>query len=404
MRLRADGGFKTGRDVVVAALLGADEYAFGTSLLLAEGCLMVRSCHLDSCPVGIATQRPELREKFGGTPEMVQAYLLFVAEEVRRLLASLGLRSLDDAVGRVECLTQRRTGDVVVDCLDLAPLLARSAEGTTRFTHARPRDAGDRLGILLNAQSRAAVEGRRSSSRATRSRTATARSVPGSGVRSPGLPGVATAGPRARALRGLRRTELRRVPHRGVELDLVGEANDGVGKAMSGGRIVISPPPDDVGEPCLVGNAVLYGASGGELFCAGSAGERFAVRNSGAVAVVEGVGDHGCEYMTAGTVVVLGDVGLNFGAGMTGGDAYVLDRDGTLDGRLGDGSVLAHDPDARQLAELRELVERHQRHTESARAAELLARWEEDAGSFRRVAPAMDADALRDDAVAGMAP
>ena len=159
VRLRVDGGFKTGRDVVVAALLGADEYAFGTSLLLAEGCLMVRSCHLDSCPVGIATQRPELREKFGGTPEMVQAYLLFVAEEVRRLLASLGLRSLDDAVGRVECLAQRRTGDLGVDCLDLAPLLARSAEGTARFTKARPKDAGDRLGILLHAQSRAAVEG-----------------------------------------------------------------------------------------------------------------------------------------------------------------------------------------------------------------------------------------------------
>ena len=139
---------------------------------------------------------------------------------------------------------------------------------------------------------------------------------------------------------------------------------------MSGGRIVISPPPDDAGDPCLVGNAVLYGATGGQLFCAGSAGERFAVRNSGAVAVIEGVGDHGCEYMTAGTVVVLGDVGLNFGAGMTGGEAYVLDRDGTLDARLGDGLVLAHDPDASQLAELRELVERHHRHTESRRAAD----------------------------------
>ena len=164
----------------------------------------------------------------------------------------------------------------------------------------------------------------------------------------------------------------------GVELDLVGEANDGVGKAMSGGRIVISPPPDDAGDPCLVGNAVLYGATGGQLFCAGSAGERFAVRNSGAVAVVEGVGDHGCEYMTAGTVVVLGDVGLNFGAGMTGGEAYVLDRDGTLDERLGDGLVLVHDPDAGQLAELRELVERHLRHTESPRAAELLERWDDE--------------------------
>jgi glutamate synthase domain-containing protein 3 len=305
----------------------------------------------------------------------------------------------------VECLTQRRTGDVVVDCLDLAPLLARSAEGTTRFTHARPRDAGDRLGILLNAQSRAAVAGAtlvEPRHQITNGDRAVGARLGGAIARATGSsppPG------RVRArFEGSAGQSFGAFLTAGVELDLVGEANDGVGKAMSGGRIVISPPPDDVGEPCLVGNAVLYGASGGELFCAGSAGERFAVRNSGAVAVVEGVGDHCCEYMTAGTVVVLGDVGLNFGAGMTGGEAYVLDRDGTLHGRLGESPVLAHDPDARQLAELRELVERHQRHTESARAAELLARWEEDVRSFRRVAPAMDADALRDDAVAGMAP
>ena len=192
----------------------------------------------------------------------------------------------------------------------------------------------------------------------------------------------------------------------GVELDLVGDANDGVGKAMSGGRIVISPPPDDAGDPCLVGNAALYGATGGQLFCAGSAGERFAVRNSGAVAVIEGVGDHGCEYMTAGTVVVLGRVGLNFGAGMTGGEAYVLDRDGILDERLGDGLVLAHNPDAGQLAALRELVERHRRHTDSPRAAELLERWDDDARNFRRVAPAAEAEApeRHDDVASGGAP
>ena len=400
VRLRADGGFKTGRDVVVAALLGADEYAFGTSLLLAEGCLMVRSCHLDSCPVGIATQRPELREKFGGTPEMVQAYLLFVAEEVRRLLASLGLRSLDDAVGRVECLAQRRTGDVAVDCLDLAPLLAGARREPTRFTGARPRDAGDRLGILLHAQSRAAVEG----PTLIEPRHQIANGDRAVGARLGGaIARVAGSSPppgRVRArFEGSAGQSFGAFLTAGVELDLVGEANDGVGKAMSGGRIVISPPPDDAGDPCLVGNAVLYGATGGQLFCAGSAGERFAVRNSGAVAVIEGVGDHGCEYMTAGTVVVLGDVGLNFGAGMTGGEAYVLDRDGTLDERLGDGLVLVHDPDAGQLAELRELVERHLRHTESPRAAELLERWDDEARSFRRVAPAADADApeLHDD-------
>ena len=275
---------------------------------------------------------------------------------------------------------QRRTGDIVVDCLDLAPLLARSAEGTTRFTQARPRDAGDRLGILLNAQSRAAVEG----ATLIEPRHQITNGDRAVGARLGGaIARVAGSSPppgRVRArFEGSAGQSFGAFLTAGVELDLVGEANDGVGKAMSGGRIVISPPPDDAGEPCLVGNAALYGATGGQLFCAGSAGERFAVRNSGAVAVVEGVGDHGCEYMTAGTVVVLGDVGLNFAAGMTGGEAYVLDRDGTLDGRLGDSPVLAQDPDARELTELRDLVERHHRHTESARAAELL-----DAGTRTR--------------------
>ncbi|HUG63684.1 MAG TPA: glutamate synthase large subunit [Gaiellaceae bacterium] len=405
VRLRADGGFKTGRDVVVAALLGADEYAFGTSLLLAEGCLMVRSCHLDSCPVGIATQRPELREKFAGTPEMVQAYLLFVAEEARRLLASLGLRSLDDAVGRVECLRQRRTGDVAVDCLDLAPLLARGAEGTGRFTGARSKHTGDRLGILLSAQSRAALEGATlieprhqivNGDRAVGARLGGAIAKVAGSAPPPGRVRARFEGSAGQSFGAFLAA--------GVELDLVGEANDGVGKAMSGGRIVISPPPDDAGDPCLVGNAVLYGATGGSVFCAGSAGERFAVRNSGAVAVVEGVGDHGCEYMTAGTVVVLGAVGLNFGAGMTGGEAYVLDREGALDERLGVGLVLAHDPDSGQLAALRELVEQHHRHTGSPRAAELLERWDKDARSFRRVATEADAPTLHGDVTSSVAP
>jgi glutamate synthase domain-containing protein 3 len=372
----------------VAALLGADEFSFGTSLLLAEGCLMVRSCHLDTCPVGIATQREELRAKFAGTPEMIQAYLLFVAEEARRTLASLGLRSLDEAVGRVECLRQRRTGDPAADALDLSPLLGRNHEGPLRHLRAGPPRAGDRLGILVHAQGRAAVEepalieprhlianGDRTVG--ARLAGAVARAVGSSPP--PGRVRVHFAGSAGQSF-GAFLTP-------GVELVLVGEANDYVGKAMSGGRIVVSAPPDDAGDPCLLGNAVLYGATGGELFCAGSAGERFAVRNSGAVAVVEGVGDHGCEYMTAGTVVVLGEVGLNFGAGMTGGQAYVLDGNGILASCLNEELVLARAPDAERLAETREIVERHVRYTGSARGRMLLDRWDELARWLVRVVP-----------------
>jgi glutamate synthase domain-containing protein 3 len=192
----------------------------------------------------------------------------------------------------------------------------------------------------------------------------------------------------------------------GVEFDLVGEANDYVGKAMSGGRIVIFPPPGDAGDPCLLGNTALYGATGGALFCAGSAGERFAVRNSGAVAVVEGVGDQACEYMTAGTVVVLGEVGLNFGAGMTGGEAYVHDPAGTLAVGLNEQLVLAHAPDRQQGEDVRALLERHLRYTGSLRAAALLERWGEELPGLVRVAPRSEVEALgsREEAASGTAP
>jgi glutamate synthase (ferredoxin) len=388
VRVRVDGGFKTGRDVLVAALLGADEFSFGTALLLAEGCLMVRSCHLDTCPVGIATQQPELRAKFAGTPEMIQAYLLFVAEEVRRLLASLGLRSLDDAVGRVECLRQRRTGDTSSDSLDLSPLLGRSVGAAARHTGEAPARSGDRLGMLLHAQGKPAldepalIEPRHLITNGDR---AVGARLSGAIARSSG-----SAPPAGRVrvrFEGSAGQSFGAFLARGVRFDLVGEANDYVGKSMSGGRISISPPLDDAGDPCLLGNTALYGATGGALFCAGSAGERFAVRNSGAVAVVEGVGDHACEYMTAGTVVVLGEIGLNFGAGMTGGQAYVYGDPEVLDVALNRDLVVAHAPAAEQLAEARDLVERHLRHTGSARAATLLERWEHEVHRFVRVAP-----------------
>ena len=397
VRVRVDGGLKTGRDVVVAALLGADEFSFGTALLVAEGCLMVRSCHLDTCPVGIATQQPELRAKFAGTPEMVRAYLLFVAEEARRLLSSLGLRSFDEAVGRVECLRQRVTDDPAADVLDLSPLLARSGEGPSRHTGSAPARSGDRLGILLHAQGRAAIEEpaliepRHMITNADR---AVGARLGGAIARRTG-----SAPPAGRVrvrFEGSAGQSFGAFLTAGVELLLEGEANDYVGKSMSGGRIVVFPPPGDEGDPCLVGNTALYGATGGKLFCAGSAGERFAVRNSGAVAVVEGVGDHACEYMTAGTVVVLGEVGLNLGAGMTGGEVYVLGRAETIARSLNDQFVVAGAPDARSLTVVLELIERHLRYTGSRRAAHLLEHRETRAPELQRIVPVSGPEALAD--------
>jgi glutamate synthase domain-containing protein 2/glutamate synthase domain-containing protein 1/glutamate synthase domain-containing protein 3 len=393
-RLRVDGGLKTGRDIVVAALLGADEFSFGTALLLAEGCLMVRSCHLDTCPVGIATQRPELRAKYAATPEQVEAYLLFVAEEARRLLASLGLRSLAEAVGRVDLLRPRTIGDPRTDSLDLDPLLATPSG---RFEgEAMPAAGGGELGERLAADAQPALEDAALVEPAYDIRTFD-RAV---GARLGGLIGreFGSAKPpgRVRArFEGAAGQSFGAFLTAGVELDLVGEANDYVGKSMGGGRIVVRPPANDAGDPVLVGNTALYGATGGELYCAGRAGERFAVRNSGAVAVVEGVGDHACEYMTNGTVVVLGEFGRNVGAGMSGGDAYVYDPAGELPLRLNDDLVtlvrVVRDD------ELRRLVERHLRYTGSELAAALLEVWDTAVGEFWHVCPKADIAQIEDE-------
>jgi len=391
VRLRVDGGIKTGRDVLVAALLGADEVSFGTALLLAEGCLMVRSCHLDTCPVGIATQRPELRAKFAATPEMVEAYLLYVAEEARGLLAALGLRSFDEAVGRADLLVARpREGRAAA--LDLEPLLAR-VDGERRYVGAPVPDApGGELDERLYGDAVPALDGAAlvepAYEIANTDRTVGARLGGAVAARF----GVNPPPGRIRArFRGTAGQSFGAFLSAGVQLDLEGEANDGVGKGMGGGRIVVVPPPETVGTPHLLGNAVLYGATGGTLYCAGRAGERFAVRNSGAVAVVEGIGAHGCEYMTNGTVVVLGEVGRNFAAGMTGGRAFVVGASDVLDVRLNGDLVEAVSPTARDADELRELLERHVRHTHSATAQRLLDDWASTLDQTRLVAPRADA-------------
>jgi glutamate synthase (ferredoxin) len=394
VRLRADGGVKTGRDVVLAALLGADEVSFGTALLLAEGCLMVRSCHLDTCPVGIATQRPELRAKFAATPEQVEAYLLFVAEHARELLASLGLRSFAEAVGRTDLLRRSISGDARADALDLASLL--EAPPGRYEAEPMPVAGGGELGEQLAADARPALEGPalvepvypiRTWDRAVGARLGGEIGRRFGSEAPPGRISARFAGSAGQSFGAFLSA--------GVALDLVGEANDYVGKSMGGGRISIRAPEGDPGDPVLLGNTVLYGATGGELFCAGRAGERFAVRNSGAVAVVEGIGDHGCEYMTNGTVVVLGEVGRNFGAGMSGGEAFVYDPAGTLPLRLNDDLVAC----ARVHAdgELRYLVERHVRYTGSELAAALLEVWDHALAEFWHVIPKANVASIEDE-------
>ena len=375
VRLRVDGGIKTGRDVIVAALLGADEVSFGTALLIAEGCLMVRSCHVDTCPVGIATQRPELRAKFTATPAMIESYLLLVAEEVRSHLAALGLCSFDEAVGRSDLLRPRAV-EGRAHLLDLDRLLA-PAPGETRFQRSDLPDVqGGELGETVSARPQGSYP------ISNRDRAVGAR-LAGRLARD-GEPAPHSTSVRFKGTAG---QSFGAFLPAGVEFVLEGEANDYVGKSLSGGRIVVRPPASDAGDPCLVGNTVLYGATAGELFCAGSAGERLAIRNSGATVVVEGAGSNLCEYMTSGTVVVIGDVGRNVAAGMTGGELYVHDPDGRLAVRLNAQLVEAGELDAASAERLRDLLERHAELTGSKRAALLLGDWPRTIGAFRVVRP-----------------
>jgi glutamate synthase domain-containing protein 2/glutamate synthase domain-containing protein 1/glutamate synthase domain-containing protein 3 len=398
VRLRVDGGIKSGRDVIIAALLGADEYSFGTAALLAEGCIMVRTCHLDTCPVGIATQRPELRLKFAGTPEMLEAYLTHVAEEIRHILAGLGLRRLDDAIGRTDLLSQRIAGDPRADRMDLSPLLSDEGSEPRRFVASiplqRPSSAlGDRVcldaltPVLTGAHVRASYQIQNSD------RSVGAR-LGGALARECGA--SVPAGSASFTFTGAAGQSFGAFLTDGIEFVLIGEANDYVGKGMGGGRIIMRPPDNDAGEPHLLGNTVLYGATGGELFCAGKAGERFAVRNSGASAVVEGVGEHCAEYMTGGTLVVLGRVGHNLGAGMTGGEVFVYDTGiglpGMVNGELVDAHRLSgeHQLLAEQVLRLRSLIEQHLTYTGSPATRAILDDWHAALHRFWRVAPKAD--------------
>jgi glutamate synthase (ferredoxin) len=389
-RIRVDGGFMTGRQVVLAALLGADEYSFGTAVMIAEGCIMLRACHRDTCKPGVATQRPHLRANFTGTPEGVAAYLLFVAEDVRRHLARLGVRSLEEVIGRVELLRQRSTGDPRADAFDLSPLLTPPShtDAPRRFVERvelqNPRsELGDRL---LADAFRGIWDGDEVSLAYTITNADRAVGAALSGAIALEFGSMPPRGTAHVQFEGTAGQSFGAFLSHGVELELVGAANDYVGKGMAGGRIVIRPPANDSlvverrqtgSSTVLAGNTCLYGATGGELFVAGAVGERFAVRNSGALAVVEAVGDHCCEYMTGGTVVVLGRIGYNLGAGMTGGEAFVWDpMPERIMTRVNQDLVEVVRPDHDHVEELRWLVERHTALTGSHRGADLLEHWD----------------------------
>jgi glutamate synthase domain-containing protein 2/glutamate synthase domain-containing protein 1/glutamate synthase domain-containing protein 3 len=372
VKLRVDGGFKTGRDVVLAAMLGADDFAFGSALLVALGCIYARQCHKNTCPVGIATQDMELRKKFAGTPDDVATFLTFIANDVRRRLARLGARSLADLRGRSDLLRERAELDEWARGVDLSALL-RLPERQSEFD-VRPvvqdRHIDD---FPVTGRVQAIGPG----DRAVGARLAYAivqQRLRGETVAATTRKYVGTAGQSFGAFI----TE-------GLTLELDGDANDYVGKGMEGGRIIVRAPGNP-GEPAI-GNACFYGARGGDAYVAGAAGERLAVRNSGATIVVEGAGDHACEYMTAGTVVILGRTGRNFASGMTGGETFVLDGD-PAGMRIGPTEVQAAvlDADGPDALRLRDLLEHHLRATGSTRAAELIADWPAALPRFRRYA------------------
>jgi glutamate synthase (NADPH/NADH) large chain len=395
VRLRVDGGIKTGRDVVIAAILGAEEYGLGTASLVAMGCILVRQCHSNTCPVGICTQDEKLRAKFEGTPEKVVNLFSFVAEEVREILASLGMRSLNEVIGRTDLLAQVSRGGGHLDDLDLNPILAQADPGEyPRYCTLEGRnevpdtldaqmikdakalfEVGEKMQLTYNIRNTHRAIGTRLSSMITRK------------FGMHGLqPGHITV-----RLRGSAGQSLGAFAVQGMKLEVFGDANDYVGKGLSGGTIVVRPmtsSPLVTNENTIIGNTVLYGATAGKLFAAGQAGERFAVRNSGADVVVEGCGSNGCEYMTGGTVVILGPVGPNFAAGMYGGMAFVYDPKASFETNVNPDTVVWQ-----RLAApywdgvLRTLVEEHQAATQSRFAEKLLLDWEREVARFWQVVP-----------------
>jgi glutamate synthase (NADPH/NADH) large chain len=422
IRVQADGQMKTGRDVVIGALLGADEFGFATAPLVVEGCIMMRKCHLNTCPVGVATQDPELRKKFSGKPEHVVNFFFFIAEEAREIMAQLGIRKFDDLIGHTELLdTKKSIEHWKARGLDFSKIFqAPNVPASVPKFQVETQDHGltTALDHSLIEKSKAALEkGERVSfiqPIKNVNRTAGAM-LSGEVAKRYGHEGLPDDTIHIQ-LNGTAGQSFAAFLAHGVTMDLVGDGNDYVGKGLSGGRVIVRAPHEfrgDTSQNIIVGNTVLYGAIAGEAFFNGVAGERFAVRNSGAIAVVEGTGDHGCEYMTGGTVVALGLTGRNFAAGMSGGIAYVYDEDGlfakrcntsmaTLEPVLSSAEQEAKMPKPEWHAPvnvkeggerltdeviLKNLIERHFKHTGSERAKAILADWEKSRARFVKVFP-----------------
>ncbi|WP_224816691.1 glutamate synthase large subunit [Hasllibacter sp. MH4015] len=394
--LRTDGGLRTGRDIVMAAMMGAEEYGIGTAALIAMGCIMVRQCQSNTCPVGVCTQDESLREKFTGNAEKVVNLITFYAEEVREILASIGARSLDDVIGRADLLSQVSRGSAHLDDLDLNPLLI-TVDGSDRILYDRdkPRNAvPDTLDAQIVSDARRFLEDRekmqlsyavQNTLRTIGTRTSS-HIVKNFGMRNDLQPDHLTV-----KLKGSAGQSLGAFAAPGLKLEVSGDANDYVGKGLSGGIVVVRPPmasPLVASDNVIIGNTVLYGATDGHLFAAGRAGERFAVRNSGAKVVIEGCGSNGCEYMTGGIAVILGRIGANFGAGMTGGMAYLYDPDGEAMVNL-NRETLVTCPVAvdHWEAQLKDLVERHAAETGSAKARDILQHWDSEKAHFVQVCP-----------------
>ncbi|WP_415401118.1 glutamate synthase large subunit [Tateyamaria sp. SN3-11] len=394
--LRTDGGLRTGRDIVMAAMLGAEEYGIGTAALIAMGCIMVRQCQSNTCPVGVCTQDESLREKFTGNADKVVNLITFYAQEVRELLAQIGARSMDDVIGRADLLAQVSRGSAHLDDLDLNPMLI-TVDGAADIVYNRDKDRnavpdtldaqivrdaarfledGEKMQLSYAVQNTHRTVGTRTSSHIVRK----------FGMRNTLQPDHLTV-----KLTGSAGQSLGAFAAPGLKLEVSGDANDYVGKGLSGGTIVVRPPmasPIVAAENTIIGNTVLYGATDGFLFAAGRAGERFAVRNSGAQVVIEGCGSNGCEYMTGGVAVILGEIGANFGAGMTGGMAYLYDPEGKAEALMNMETLVTCPVTVDHwMGQLEELLERHLRETGSVKAADILQHWDTEQHHFLQVCP-----------------